>query len=271
MKRKIAYICLLLTLCMSCSEYNKLLKSHDTELKYQAAKKYFDAGKYAKAITLLEDINPLLAGTGHAEEGIYMLAQAYYKTKDYETATMHFRRYYTTFPKGEYAEDSRFYAAYGLYEISPDVRLDQTDTRSSMSLFWEFLEYYPQSDKKATAEKVLRELQDKMAHKELLTARLYYNLGDYVPGYPFAGGNYLSCIITARNAMNSYPYSQYREDFMYYTFKSRYELAIKSVEEKKDLRYRDVADEYFSYKNDYPTGKYIKEIQKLYSNIEKEL
>jgi outer membrane protein assembly factor BamD len=71
--------------------------------------------------------------------------------------------------------------------------------------------------------------------------------------------------------MNSYPYSKFREEFMYYTFKSRYELAKKSVDEKKDLRYRDVADEYFSYKNDYPTGKYSKEIQKLYNEIDKEL
>ncbi|GHT39032.1 outer membrane protein assembly factor BamD [Bacteroidia bacterium] len=271
MKQKIVSLCLLLALCASCGEYNKILKSTDVEVKYGAAKKYFDAGKYPKAITLLEDINYLLAGTSHAEEGTYMLAQAYYKTKDFVSSTHTFQRYYGIFPKGEYAELARYYAAYGLYEQSPDVRLDQTDTRAAIALFVEFLEYYPQSDKKPDAEKALKELQDKLALKELLTARLYYNLGDYVPGYPFPGGNYLSCIITARNAMNSYPYSKYREDFMYYTFKSRYELALKSIDEKKDLRIRDVADEYFSYKNDYPTGKYSKEIQKLYNEIAKEI
>ncbi|GHT06732.1 outer membrane protein assembly factor BamD [Bacteroidia bacterium] len=269
MKQKILYLCLLLTLCASCGEYNKVLKSPDVEVKYTAAKKYFDAGKYSKTITLLEDINPILGGTSHAEESIYMLAQSYYKTKDYESATNMFRRYYTTFPKGEYAERSRFYAAYGLYEMSPDVRLDQSDTRRAMSLFMEFLEYYPQSDKKQEAENAVMELQDKLALKELMATRLYYNLGDYVPGYPFPGGNYTSCIITARNAMNSYPYSIYREDFMYYTFKSRCELAKKSIDEKKELRYRDVTDEYFSYKNDYPTGKYSKEIEKIYNEMEK--
>jgi outer membrane protein assembly factor BamD len=95
-------------------------------------------------------------------------------------------------------------------------------------------------------------------------------LGDYLL-YSFPGGNYLSCVITAQNAMRTYPYSKYREDFMYYIFKSKYEMAKQSVEEKKDFRYRDVVDEYYSYTNDYPEGKYLKEIQKQYEEIAKQL
>ena len=136
--------------------------------------------------------------------------------------------------------------------------------------FQDFIEYYPQSERKDEAQNFLFELQEKLALKELQAARLYYNLGDYII-YSFSGGNYLSCVITAQNAMRSYPYSKYREDFMYYIFKSRYEIAVQSVEEKKDLRYRDVVDEYYSYTNEFPSGKYLKEITKLYQDIEKEL
>ena len=114
------------------------------------------------------------------------------------------------------------------------------------------------------------ELQEKLALKELMSVRLYYNLGDYSI-ISFPGGNYLSCVITAQNAIRTYPYSKYREDFMYYMFKSKYEMAIQSVEEKKEFRYRDVIDEYYSYINEFPEGKYVKEIKKLYENIEKEL
>jgi outer membrane protein assembly factor BamD len=78
-------------------------------------------------------------------------------------------------------------------------------------------------------------------------------------------------MITARNAMLSFPFSKYREEFMYYTFKSKYEMAVQSVEEKKDFRYRDVIDEYYTYINDYPEGKYIKEIKRLHEKIAKEL
>jgi outer membrane protein assembly factor BamD len=174
------------------------------------------------------------------------------------------------FPRGPHAEDARFYSAYGLYLDSPDARLDQSDTYKAMQQFQDFLEYYPQSNRKEEVQKCLFELQEKLAYKELRSVRLYYNLGNYTL-YSYPGANYLSCVITAQNAMRSYPFSKYREDYMYYIFKSKYEMAVQSVDEKRDFRNRDVVDEYYSYLNDYPEGKYLKEITKLYNNIAKEL
>jgi outer membrane protein assembly factor BamD len=139
-----------------------------------------------------------------------------------------------------------------------------------MQQFQDFLEYYPQSEKKDQVQAAMIELQEKLAYKELMAVKLYYNLGNYTL-YPFPGANYLSCVITAQNAMRTYTFSQYREEFMYYAFKAKYEMAIQSVDEKKDFRYRDVVDEYFSYTNDYPEGKYKKEITKLYNNIAEKL
>jgi len=254
----------------ACGEYNNILKSTDLTVKFEYAKKYFDQGKYSRTATLLEEVVQMTRTTSRGEEALYLLAQSYYKMKDYQTASEYFKTYFTTYPKGEYAELARFYSAYGLYIDSPDPRLDQTDTYKSMKQFQDFIEIYPQSDRKDEAQKVLFELQEKLALKELLTVRLYYNLGNYTI-ISFPGGNYLSCVITAQNAIRSYPFSKYREDFMYYMFKSKYEMAVQSVEEKKEFRYRDVIDEYFAYSNEFPNGKYIKEIKRLYEDIDKEL
>ena len=269
---KLKCICLFLStiIMISCGKYNKILKSNDTMVKYEAAKEYFDAGKYSRTVTLLEDVVPLMRGTSYAEESLYLLARTNYILKDYASASEYFRNYYATFPRGTYAEDARYYSAYGLYLNSPDARLDQSDTYKAMQQFQDFLEYYPQSDRKEEVQQALFDLQEKLAYKELRSARLYYNLGSYTL-YSFPGGNYLSCVITAQNAMRSYPYSKYREDYMYYIFKSKYEIAVQSVNEKKEFRYRDVVDEYYSYVNDYPEGKYLKEITRLYNNIAKEL
>ena len=238
--------------------------------KYEAAKRYFNEGKYNRSAVIFEEVVPMLRGSSNGEEALYMLAQSYYSMKDYITASEYFRSYYNAYPRGQFAELARFYAAYGLYMESPDSRFDQADTYKAMQYFQEFIDYYPQSEKKEQAQQYLFVLQEKLAFKELLAARLYYNLGDYIL-YPFPGGNYLSCVITAQNAMRSYPYTQYREELMYYVFKSKYEMAVRSVEEKKDIRYRDVVDEYYTYVNDYPQGKYMKEIQRLHENIQKEL
>ncbi|MDR0543706.1 MAG: outer membrane protein assembly factor BamD [Dysgonamonadaceae bacterium] len=270
MKLKCICFSLLLVFLASCGEYNKILKSTDTMVKYEAAKKYFDEGKYSRTVTLLEEVVPLLRATSYAEESLYLLAQANYTLKDYASASEYFKSYYTSFPRGPHTEDARYYSAYGLYLDSPDARLDQADTYRAMQQFQDFMEYYPQSDKKDEAQRALFELQEKLAYKELLSVKLYYKLGDYTL-YPYPGANYLSCVITAQNAMRSYPFSKYREDYMYYIFKSKYEMAVQSVEEKKEFRYRDVVDEYYFYVNDYPSGKYLKEITKLYNTVAKEL
>ena len=253
-----------------CGEYNKILKSTDLNVKFEYAKKYFDEGKYSRTATLLEDVVQMTRATSRGEEAMYLLAQSYYKMKDYSTASDYFKTYYTTYPKGDYAELARYYSAYGLFLDSPDPRLDQSVTYKSMQQFQDFIELYPQSERKNDAQNALFELQEKLALKELYAVRLYYNLGNYTI-IAFPGGNYLSCVITAQNAVRNYPFSKYREEFMYYIFKSKYEMAMQSVEEKKRFRYSDVVDEYFAYANEFPEGKYIKEIKRLYENIDKRL
>lgn len=249
---------LTLLVATSCGEYNKILKSTDYELKYTYAKKYFDEKKYGRATTLLEELVPIFKGTSHAEESLFLLAQSFFYDKDYVTATQYFKAYYTTYPRGEFVELARFNAAYGLYLDIPDVRLDQTNTYKSMQEFQTFLEIYPQSDKVQVAQEYLFEMQEKLALKELMACRLYFNLGNYM------GNNYESCVITAREALKTYPYSQYREEFQILILRSRHEVASKSVVERTAERYRDVIDEHYNYLNMFPEGKYKREADRYY-------
>lgn len=258
--KKVVFLLMMMTavLLSSCGEYNKILKSTDYELKYSYAKKYFNAKQYSKSATLLDELVTIFKGTAYAEESLYLLAQSYYGQKDYQTASQYFETYYTTYPKGEYTELARFYSGYGLYLDSPDPRLDQSQTYKAIEQLQLYLEYYPQSERATEAQNILFELQEKLAYKELLATRLYYNLGTYM------GNNYLSCVITAQNALKNYPYSKYREEFMFLIIRSKYELSLVSVEEKLQGRYRDVVDEYYNYMNEYPEGKYVKQVKKFY-------
>ena len=259
MKIKIFFAYLLtLLITSSCGEYNKILKSTDYELKYTYAKKYFDEKKYGKASTLLEELVPIFKGTSHAEESLFLLAQSYFYNKDYTTATQYYKAYCNTYPKGDYTELSRYNAAYGLYLDSPDVRLDQTNTYKSMQEFQTFLELYPQSDKVQLAQEYLFEMQEKLALKELMACRLYFNLGNYM------GNNYESCVVTAREAIKTYPYSKYLEEYQVLILRSRYELANQSINERKPERYRDVIDEQYNYLNMFPEGKYKKEAERYH-------
>ena len=264
--KKVVYLLLMMTfLFSSCGEYNKILKSTDYELKYSYAKKYFNEKKYSKSASLLDELVPIFRGTAHAEESLYLLAQSYYGMEDFQTATEYFTTYYTTYPKGEFVELARYYAGYGLYLDSPDPRLDQTQTFEAIEQLQLYLEYYPQSERVKDVQEIMFELQEKLAYKEMLAVRLYFNLGTYM------GNNYQSSVITAQNALKNYPYSKYREEFMFYIIRSKYELALASVTEKLQGRYRDVVDEYFTYMNEYPEGKYVKQVQKYYDYANKRI
>ena len=113
--KKVVFLLMMTVLLSSCGEYNKILKSTDYELKYSYAKKYFNAKQYSKSATLLDELVTIFKGTAYAEESLYLLAQSYYGQKDYQTASQYFETYYTTYPKGEFTELSRFYSGYGLY------------------------------------------------------------------------------------------------------------------------------------------------------------
>jgi outer membrane protein assembly factor BamD len=258
--KKVVFLLMMMTVLLSsCGEYNKILKSTDYELKYSYAK------QYSKSATLLDELVTIFKGTAYAEESLYLLAQSYYGQKDYQTASQYFETYYTTYPKGEFTELSRFYSGYGLYLDSPDPRLDQSQTYKAIEQLQLYLEYYPQSERAEEAQNIMFELQEKLAYKELMATRLYFNLGTYM------GNNFQSCVITAQNALKNYPYSKYREEFMFLIIRAKYELALVSVEEKLQGRYRDVVDEYYNYMNEYPEGNYVKQVTKFYDYASKRI
>jgi outer membrane protein assembly factor BamD len=263
MRIKFLYIITFSFILLSCTEYNKILKSTDIDLKYTYAKKYYDEEKYSRTYTLLEPLQAYLKGTSRAEEGLYLLAQSFFYDKDYGTATQYYTAYYNTYPKGEYTEICRFQAAYGMYLSSPDSRLDQTNTIKALQQFQEFLEIYPNSNKVKEAQDCMFELQEKLAYKELMACKLYYNLGNYM------GNNYEACVVTCREALKNYPYSKYKEDYQVFIVRSRYQLAINSIAEKQPIRYRDVVDEYFNYTNMFPEGKHKDELEKYYNTARK--
>ena len=252
-------------LLVSCGEYNKILKSTDYELKYDYAKKAFERKKYMQAATLLEELVAIFKGTDRAEESLYLLARSYYLNKDYVTSGEYFQAYYKNYPKGEYTELARFYCGYGYYLDSPEAKLDQTGTYKAIDEMQRFLDYFPNSERAKQAQDIIFELQDKLVYKELLNAQLYYNLGNYM------GNNYQSCVITAQNALQDFPYCKRREDLSYLVLQAKYKMATESVVEKREDRYRDVVDEYYAFKNEFPESKHAKEADKMFEEASKNI
>lgn len=263
MKKNILITLLAVLLLSSCGEYNKLLKSTDYEYKYEAAKNYFAKGQYNRAATLLNELIAILKGTDKAEESLYMLGMSYYNQNDYQTAAQTFTQYYNVYPRGTFTELARFHAGKALYLDTPEPRLDQSGTYNAIQQLQMFLEYFPNSAKKDEAQNMIFALQDKLVMKEYLSAKLYYNLGNYL------GNNYESCVITAQNALKDYPYTNMREDLSILILRAKYEMAVFSVEDKREERYREAVDEYYAFKNEFPESKYMKDADRIFKEAQK--
>ncbi len=250
-------MCFLALFLASCSgEFNKVFKTDDLDYRYEYAKQSFAEGKYSRAATLLMDLITPKKGTDDAQEALYMLGMSEYMSRDYESASATFKKYYQTYPKGDYAEQASFYVGQSLYEGAPEPRLDQTPTIGAINAYQQFMDFFPDSELRPKAQERLFELQDKLVQKELLSAQLYYNLGGYFGNINSNNeSNYIASIITAQNALKQYPYSKWREDFSLLIMKSKFELAENSSADKQLERYRDAEDECYGFLNEFPDSK----------------
>lgn len=265
MKKSIIYLALCAMSCgfWGCGEYTKLLKSTDSELKFNKAIEYFNKRKFIQSQTLLNDIKSYYKGTERSQEVLYYLAQSYYCQKDYLTASQYFETYMRTYPRGTYAAEAKFLIGKCYFLDSPDARLDQSTTNQGINAIQDYIDMFPEDEHVPEAVKMLDELNDKLAYKQLLNAKLYYNLGNYL------GNNYLSAIIEAQNTLKNFPSTKYREELSFIILQAKYTQATNSIEEKRKERYQDTVDEYYSFINEFPEGKNRSVADKIFQEASK--
>ena len=268
--RNLLLLCMAVFLSSCASEFNKVYKTADNDYKYEYAKQCFAMGKFQQASSLLQDLVLVTKGRDHAQECLYLLGMAEYGNRDYESASTTFKKYYSSYPKGIFAEQACFYIGQSLYRGAPEPRLDQTPTIGAINAYQQFLDIYPDSELRPLAQQRLFELQDNLVQKEFLSAQLYYNLGGYFGNINSnTESNYEACIITAQNALKSYPYTDKREAFAVLIMKSKYYLAKNSSEAKKLERYRDAEDECYGFLNEFPESKEASTAQEFIEKCKK--
>lgn len=255
----------LMLLLSGCSDYQKLLKSTDPDLKYEKAIEYFNQKKYVKAQTLFDDVTAYYKGTERSEDVLIYLARCYMGQKDYASASEYYSAYVRNYPKGKSIMEASFMVAHAYYMDAPEAKLDQEQTRQAIDFFNRFVENYPESQYVQQAYDEMTEMYDRLAEKELYSAQLYYNLGTYL------GNNYLSAEITAKNAIKKYPSNKYLEEFNWIILQAKYQQMLNSVTELKAERARDAQDEYYSFITEYPNSKHKSAAESIGKAIKKVL
>ena len=258
MKNKGIIYLLLLLVSTACSDFNKIVKSTDYEFKYKKAVEYYEKGEYSRASTLLTELVNIYRGTSRADDIYYYHGKSFFAMKDYLMAGHWFTTLAKEFPKSEFVEESQFMIGYCFYMDSPKPRLDQTVTQKAIDALQLYINLYPSTERAEEANRLIIEMRDKLVYKSFLTGKLYYDLG-----------NYKAAVVALTNSLKSFPDTRYREDLTFMLLDAKYNLAIYSTEDKKELRLSDALDEYFSFVDEFPESKYRQQAEKFHQTTAK--
>ena len=161
MKKILFYLLGIVALSASlsgCSGINRLIKGGDPEAIYAKGVELYDAGKWSKAITLLQNVENYYSGTSKADTLSFYIARAHFKNRSYDTASELFDTYRRTFGRSPFIEDAEGMYAMCFYYLSPSPQRDQTVTGQAIVAISEFMSRYPDSEKYGQFEQMRNEL-----------------------------------------------------------------------------------------------------------------
>ena len=257
---KIFFVLLVALLFLaSCSEYQKVLKSPNPELKYTKSLSYYEDGEYLKALPLFEELLPLYKGTEKGQKLFFYYAYTNYHIDDLYQAAYMFRSYASTYSLSKDAQEALFMSAYCNYLDAPGPTLDQTPTRLALEELQIFVNTYPKSELVDSANALVDVLNKKLEVKEFQNAMQYFKIQKYQ-----------SAIVALNNMITKYPDTEFLEEVKLTILESYYYLASNSVASKKKDRFTEGIETYYDFIDNFANGKYIEEAKLVYAKLVRE-
>ncbi|MGN1211725.1 MAG: outer membrane protein assembly factor BamD [Candidatus Cryptobacteroides sp.] len=245
----------------SCkSQYEMLLASNDSDAKYEAAFNFYNMGKFNKSAALFESLSMLTSGTERDDTVQYYWGLSNYKMKDYYTAEANFQKFIENYPRSPFTSEARYLRLDCLFRSTLRYELDQTPTYAAMTAISEYLREFPDTPHLESCAEMLTELEERLDTKAYESARLYYQMEDY-----------LASRVALKNVLKDDAENIYRENIMYYISMSSYKYANLSVRKKQRDRYLVFVDDYLNFIGEYPESKYRRELDALYRRAQKAL
>ncbi|MGY5847990.1 outer membrane protein assembly factor BamD [Salegentibacter sp. HM20] len=252
MKKKAILVIGVALLSLSCSEYQKVLRSEDTGLKYTTAEKLYNEAqeensnkKYRKAARLLEQIAPEYRGKPQGEKLSFLFADSYYQLGDYYLSSYQFERFIQSYPNSQRLEEAAYKKAISHYHNSPRYDLDQADTNKAIGELQNYIDTFPDGEFVDDANEKVAELRTKLEKKAYEIAKQYHHTE-----------NYVAAMTAFTNFIADYPGSPFRELAYYYRFDSAYQYAINSYRNLMEERLAQAETYAKSYKKYFPEGEY---------------
>ena len=258
--KKIIVLLLITFFVVSCSEYQKIFNGKDIKAKYKMAWKMYEKEKYRKAEELFSQVDKYYKFKPTYQRLLFAHAMSLFHLREYLSAGELLRKFTRLFPESTKAEEADFYIVKSYFALSPKYTVDQSYTTRGIEEIGQFLKRHPYSKYKDEVNKMNKILNEKLEHKAFDTAKMYYDLDLYK-----------AAITSFNNFLVEFPGTVYKTDALFYRLKAASDLAINSVESKKQKRLKKALEYYKNFIKKHSNSKYKNEVEKLHKKLVKEI
>ena len=250
----------ILALLISCSEYNKVLKGSDYNLKFEKAIEYYNNDQCYKSLPLLEELMSYFRMTSKGEDVYYYYAKNHYCMGDYYLAGYYFKRFVKNFPQSVRVEECAFNSAVCLMMNSPDYYLDQSESYKAIDEFQLFMSKYPNSYLVDSCDKMVSDLRGRLERKSFEKGKLYFKMEKF-----------RSATIALNTTILEFPDTEFKEEVLFLILKSNFLFASNSVESKKVERFEESIKSYYTFVDSFKSSKFVNEAESFYLSTIDEL
>ncbi len=255
---KQSIVILSLVFLVSCSGYNRALKTDDFEEKRTYANTFYNNGDWSRAAGLYEQIYQRYSQGAIGEEAYFRLGEAHFKLKDYYLANYYFSNFAKRFFFSNKAEEALFLSALSAVYNVPAVSLDQAETYQALNALQEFMNQHPQSNLVDSCNRVMDRLNLQLEEKSWQASYIYYKTEHYR-----AAAAAMDIFIQA------HPNTKRKEEAMYLATRSQHIFASNSIKEKQLERYEELLQRCDKFGAIFPDSRYSKEINDYKNNARK--
>ena len=235
--------------------------AHDSaEEAYKKGMEHFEQENYGRAAEYLQSVFDYGRSNEWAADAQFNLGRAYYQDEKYLLAASAFTRFKQLYRQDERVPEAEYRRAMANYELSPPYQMDQTKTKRAVEYFQLFLNRYPNSEYVPEAEARIRELREKLAHKQYNAAQLYERRGLYE-----------AAALSYESVFDQYPDTEWADDALLGAINAYLQYSGVSVRSQQPERLRLVIENYDRLVQLFPNSPLLKEAEALYEKAQARL
>lgn len=242
-----------------CSGAGQLSYTSAEEAYQKGVSSYRD-GRYSRAVEYFGGVFEFGRTHEWAADAQLYLARSHRRNRDFILSASEYTRFTELYRADPRVADAEFERAMTFYERSPQIELDQTNTRKGVEVFNLYIQRYSDHDSVEVAMQRVEELRRKLADKQLHAAMLYERRGLYQ-----------AAALSYEVVFDKYPDTPLADDALLGAMRCYIEFSARSISSRQPERLEKALLHYQRLLDLFPNSELMQEAGELGMQAEKEL